>query len=218
MFVGRAGPAILPLINRSSVRFACTVHFQIQATVDVDNPVGAIAYRHEVPVFIVCSGDVRIRVHGTSISEASRIHLQVQTIPCIGDFVNALPRCSTSRNYVNVLGRSGGGKGLGAWGLLLLEGFGEALQLKVVVLQLGESLVLLVQADEINVGSAHNGAAPLLNAYIVVPVIEGVQVWPFRESKLETHLRIAHEVAILFAVVTDRDCATLEARRARLLL
>ncbi len=52
---------------------------------------------------------------------------------------------------------------------------------------------------------ADNGAAPLLYADIVVSVIEGVQVWPVRESKLETHLRVAHEVAVLFAVVTDRD-------------
>ena len=48
--------------------------------------------------------------------------------------------------------RSGAGKGLGAWGLLLLlKGFGKALQSQVVVPHLGESLVLLVQADEVNV-------------------------------------------------------------------
>ena len=64
-----------------------------------------------------------------------------------------------------------GGKGLGAWGLLLLEGFGEALQSQVVVPHLGESLMLLVQADEVNVVVADDIAAPLLHAYIVVPVI-----------------------------------------------
>lgn len=37
-----------------------------------------------------------------------------------------------------------GGNGLGAWGLLLLEGFGEALQLQVVVPRFGEPFVLLV--------------------------------------------------------------------------
>ena len=69
--------------------------------------------------------------------------------------------------------RSGAGKGLGAWGLLLLlEDFGEALQSQVVVPHLGESLVLLVQADEINVVVADDGAAPLLDADIVVSVIE----------------------------------------------
>ena len=69
--------------------------------------------------------------------------------------------------------RSGAGKGLGAWGLLLLEGFGEALQSQVVVPHLGESLVLLVQAGEVNVVVADNGAAPLLYTHIVVSVIEG---------------------------------------------
>src|SRR5665213_3147335 len=99
-----------------------------------------------------------------------------------------------------------GGKALGAWVPLLLKGFGEALQSQVVVPHLGESLMLLVQADEVNVVVEDDIAAPLLHAYIVVPVIESVQVWSVRESKLETHLRVAHEVAILFAVVTDRDC------------
>jgi len=98
-----------------------------------------------------------------------------------------------------------GGKGLRAWGLLLLKGFGKALQSQVVVPHLGESLMLLVQADEVNVVATVNGAAPLLHAYIVVPVIEGAQVWPVDESKFETHLRVAHGVAVLFAVVRDRD-------------
>jgi hypothetical protein len=72
---------------------------------------------------------------------------------------------------------------LGAWGLLLLlEAFGEALQSQIVVPHLGESLVLLVQADEINVVVAYDRAAPLLYAYIIVSVIEGVQVWPVCES------------------------------------
>ena len=38
-----------------------------------------------------------------------------------------------------------GGEGLGAWGLLLLEGFCEALQSQVVVPLLGELLVLVVK-------------------------------------------------------------------------
>jgi len=36
-------------------------------------------------------------------------------------------------------------------------------------------------------------------------VIAGVQMRSSRIAKLETHLRVAHEVAILFAVVTDRE-------------
>jgi hypothetical protein len=54
------------------------------------------------------------------------------------------------------------GKGLGAWGLLPLEGFGEALQTQVVVPLPGELLVLLVQAGKVNVVAALDGAAPLL--------------------------------------------------------
>jgi hypothetical protein len=53
----------------------------------------------------------------------------------------------------------------------LLEGFGEALQSQVVVPHLGEPLMLLVQADEINVVLVHDGAAPLLHTDIVVSVI-----------------------------------------------
>jgi hypothetical protein len=53
-------------------------------------------------------------------------------------------------------------KGLGAWGLLPLEGFGEALQTQIVVPLVGELLVLLVQAGKVNVMAALDGAAPLL--------------------------------------------------------
>jgi site-specific recombinase XerD len=54
---------------------------------------------------------------------------------------------------------------------LLLEGFGEALQSQIVVPHLGESFVLLVQADEVNVVVADNRAAPLLHANVIVAVI-----------------------------------------------
>ena len=70
---------------------------------------------------------------------------------------------------------------------------------------LGESLVLLVQADEVNVLLADDGTAPLLHANVIVAIVEGAQMWPVDESKLETHFRVAHEVAVLFAVVRDRD-------------
>ena len=96
---------------------------------------------------------------------------------------------------------------LGGWGLLLLlEGFCEALQAQVVVPHLGETLVLLMEADEVDIVAALDCAAPLLYADVVVPVVEGVKVWSIRQPKLKTHLGVAHEVAVLFAVVTDRDC------------
>jgi hypothetical protein len=64
--------------------------------------------------------------------------------------------------------------GLGAWGLLLCEGFGEALQTQVVVPLFGKSFVLVVQAGELHVVVAHDGAAPLLRPEVVVAVVEGV--------------------------------------------
>jgi hypothetical protein len=66
--------------------------------------------------------------------------------------------------------------------------------------------VLLVQADEVDILAANDGAAPLLHANVIVAVVKGAQIWLVDESKLETHLRVAHEVAVLFPVVTDRDC------------
>ena len=58
--------------------------------------------------------------------------------------------------------RSAARKGLGAWGLLPLEGLGESLQTKVAVPLIGELLVLLVQVAKSNVLSASERAAPLL--------------------------------------------------------
>jgi hypothetical protein len=66
--------------------------------------------------------------------------------------------------------------------------------------------VLLVQAGDVDIVGVRDGATPLLYAYMVVSVIKSVQVRPCRETKLETHLGVAREVAVLFSVVTDRDC------------
>ena len=67
------------------------------------------------------------------------------------------------------------GKGLGPWGPLpLLEGFGKTLQTQVVVPLLGESLVLLVQLNQMHVVVTDDVPAPLLGAHIVVAVVEGV--------------------------------------------
>ena len=60
-------------------------------------------------------------------------------------------------------------------GLLSLESFSDVLQAQVVVPRFGESRVLLVQADEVDVLVADNRAAPLLHAYIVVPVMHRFQ-------------------------------------------
>ena len=46
-------------------------------------------------------------------------------------------------------------------------------------------------------------AAPLLDGDVVVAPVKGVQVCASGEAQLETHFRVAHGIAVLFAVVTD---------------
>src|ERR1700677_1409351 len=48
-------------------------------------------------------------------------------------------------------------------------------------------------------------AAPLLDARVIVAPVKGVQVDAPGKAKLETHLRVAHGIAALFAVMTDRE-------------
>jgi hypothetical protein len=57
----------------------------------------------------------------------------------------------------------GGELGLTAYVLVRIEGFGEALQAKVVVPRRSKSLVLFVQRDEVEVMIADDIAAPLLD-------------------------------------------------------
>jgi len=58
----------------------------------------------------------------------------------------------------------------------------------------------------VNVVAALDGAAPLLYAHVVVAKIERVKLRPFLRGKLETHLRVAHEVAVLLSVVGYGNC------------
>jgi len=81
-------------------------------------------------------------------------------------------RCVGMVERTRYLVRSAGGKGLGEWRLLPLEGFGEALQTQVLVPQLGESLMLLVQLEKVHIVVADDGAAALLSAGVIVaPVL-----------------------------------------------
>jgi hypothetical protein len=64
-----------------------------------------------------------------------------------------------------------GRNGLGAWGLLSLEGFGEALLSQVLVPQLGEAFVFRVKLQVIAVVRIADESAPLLNPCVVVAVI-----------------------------------------------
>jgi hypothetical protein len=67
--------------------------------------------------------------------------------------------------------RSVEGNGLGAWGLLSLEGFGEALLSQIFVPQLSEAFVFGVKLRVIAVVGFPDEAAPLLNPCVVVAVI-----------------------------------------------
>jgi len=81
----------------------------------------------------------------------------------------------------------------------------ETLQTKVVVPRPGKADVLLMQGDKMDIVAAHNVAAPLLDGDVVVAPVPRVKVRASRHAKLEAHLRIAHEVAVLCAVVTNGD-------------
>src|SRR6266702_1712612 len=54
VLVGRARPAVLPLIDGSPIRFAGTAYLEIETAVDIHDAVGAITNGHEIPVLIVC--------------------------------------------------------------------------------------------------------------------------------------------------------------------
>jgi hypothetical protein len=70
---------------------------------------------------------------------------------------------------------------------------------------LSHVLMLFVKFHKVHVVVTDHVAAPLLHAHVIVAVVEGVQVCASSSAKLETDLRVAQEVAILFAVVRDRD-------------
>ena len=70
---------------------------------------------------------------------------------------------------------------------------------------LRNSFVLCVKLPVIAVIAFVDEAAPLLYAYVIIPPIERVQVSAASEAQFEAHLRVAHEVTVLFAVVRYRD-------------
>src|SRR5579859_5797224 len=107
------------------------------------------------------------------------------------------------------------GKGLSAWGLLSLEGFQKALQTQIVVPRPGKADVLFMQGDQMDIMAAHKSAAPLLDGNVVVAPVPRIKVRDSLRAKLEAHLRVAHEVAVLFAIVTNGD--GWQSHRARLI-
>ena len=90
-----------------------------------------------------------------------------------------------------------------------IEGFDKALTAKVPIPLSGEVLVLGVQVGIEHIVVALYRAGVLLNADVIIsPVVRNeTDTQAKRIAQLETHLRVAHEVAILFAVVRDREAS-----------
>jgi hypothetical protein len=86
-----------------------------------------------------------------------------------------------------------------------LECLGEALLSQVLVPEFDEAFVFGVKLQVIAVMGIADETTLLLDGYIVVPPIERVQVRPSRETKLETHLRVTHGIAVLLSVMTNGD-------------
>ena len=79
------------------------------------------------------------------------------------------------------------------------------LQTQIVVPRPGKADVLFMQGDKMDIVAAHKSAAPLLDGNVVVAPVPRVKVRDSHHAKLEAHLRVAHQVAVLFAVVTNGD-------------
>src|SRR5580692_11632032 len=96
--------------------------------------------------------------------------------------------------------RSAGGSGLATNGGVR-EGFYKVLQSEGVVPCLCEPLMLLMQFQQAHVMVTNEVAAPLLNAKVIVAPVERVETClaSERQTQLEAHLRVTHEVAVLFA-------------------
>ena len=63
--------------------------------------------------------------------------------------------------------------------------------------------MLLVKLDEMHVVVAHDVAAPLLDGNVIVTPVPRIEMSAARHAEFEAHLGIAHEVAVLFAIVSD---------------
>jgi hypothetical protein len=83
-------------------------------------------------------------------------------------------------------------------GQLPLKGFKESLVAQVLVPMLRKLLVLVVKADVVIKEAAFDPAAPLRDAEVIVAVVECVEGLLV---DLEAHLRVSHEVTVLFAIV-----------------
>src|SRR5258705_13200540 len=62
-----------------------------------------------------------------------------------------------------------------------------------------------MHADKMDIVAANNVRARLLAGKVVIAQAPRIKVRASRHAKLEAHLRVAHEVAVLFSVVTNGD-------------
>jgi hypothetical protein len=53
--------------------------------------------------------------------------------------------------------------------------------------------------------AAHDIAAPLLHGGVIVTPVPRVEACASPHAKLETHLRVTHDVALLFGIMSNRD-------------
>ena len=98
------------------------------------------------------------------------------------------------------------GEGLSGLLALVVEGFRKPLGAQVAVPDFGEADVLAVESAVVGVVGAGDEPAPLLTADVVVAVVEGIEVGNASgEAQFEAHLRVAHQVAVLFAVMCDGE-------------
>ena len=87
--------------------------------------------------------------------------------------------------------------------LLLVKRFDKTLRIEVLVPKRGKALMLAVKLRVNRVPSIADEPRPLLYAHVIVAVVESGQMRASDHANLEAHLRVAHEVAALFAVVRD---------------
>jgi hypothetical protein len=134
---------------------------------------------------------------------ASRSMYWKLLLSCMMPSMGVVGGCGGGAHTLPCIRSVGGELGLGVLASLACHGFYKALLPQVFVPQRREALVFAVELDMADVAVFVDETGPLLDAYIVVAVVEGVEVRNPGEAKLEAHLRVAHGIAIQFAVVRN---------------
>src|ERR1700744_5446080 len=93
---------------------------------------------------------------------------------------------------------------------LVRESLFEPLSTQVLIPCIRELLVLLLQLEQGDVMVVDDGSRSLLDGDIVVSPVVRNQVRSCGLANLETHFRVPNGVAVLFAVVRDRQSGQTE--------